>query len=224
MIVAVVRKNITTIPLVAVAAMFFLQFVLIGAGKPAEYGRFGLFTNSTLAILTASVAASSRSRAVFRIAGLALSVGWVGLSGATYAQNFRVDATDQSSRTRFADYLMSYTYSLKHWRTDMTIVVPSDPAPYNLPPLPFHDRKVLLVRSHLNAVHGVRDAFWWFIHPVDSTTQLEQHSPEIVMEQFAFTASGWWETPISWANKPFVIENTVGVAEPNLPLSSAPQR
>jgi len=186
--------------------VFFLQFVLIGAGKPAEYGRFGLFTDTTFAILTASVAASSRSRRAFRIAGLTILVGWVGISGAAYAQNFRIDATDQSSRTQFAGYLMSYDYSLRYWGTEMTIVVPSDPAPYNLPPLPFHDRKVFLLQTHLDIMFVTRDPFWWLIHPVDSTTLLEQNSRVFPLQQLDFSSSGWRETPISWANKPFSLE------------------
>jgi hypothetical protein len=88
----------------------------------------------------------------------------------------------------------------------MTIVVPADPAPYNLPPLPFSKRKVLLVRSYLDAVQGVGDAYWLLIRPLDSPAVLDQHAPDVALQHWTISGSGWRETPISWAHKPFSLE------------------
>ena len=60
----VVRRNAEVTPLAVVGGVLFLQFVLIGAGKPGEYGRFGVFTNTALAIGAACVIAGIFARSL----------------------------------------------------------------------------------------------------------------------------------------------------------------
>ena len=193
---AVVRRNAAAIPLLAVAAVFFLQFVLIGAGKPAEYGRFGLFTDATFAILTASVAASSRSRKAFRIAGLAILVGWVGISGTAYAQNFLFDARSGGSRRSVSEFLRDRELAgdkLGLDRCSLVVGVVREPAPYCNPPLNFSNVKVVLT-SDVEDLPCEPGDCCRLILVLDEVRWADRTVPRFITRGPV--------TPISWANKP----------------------
>jgi|GEM_PF-397618 len=103
LLIAIARKNRTAIPLAVTAFLFFLQFVCIGAGKPAEYGRFGVFTNTALAIAAACLLTArlpnkqvSWLKPVFAV----VVIVWEGWCGAGYAWNFHRDSIDDGSRMR----------------------------------------------------------------------------------------------------------------------------
>ncbi|MGD2108646.1 MAG: glycosyltransferase family 39 protein [Phycisphaerae bacterium] len=168
LVVALVRKNDAVLPLVVVAAVFFLQFVAIGAGKPAEYGRFGVFTNTALAIGTACLLAPgvTRLRDAARWVATALVVLWVAYFGGAYLYNFRVDATDAASRLRarrvsaFGPYLHGGTDT---WlESGQRIAQTAEPAPYCCPPLPFDRARVYLVPDDADVTKSIaQDAFRW---------------------------------------------------------------
>ncbi len=140
---SIVRRTRTLTPLMAAALVFFVQFVLIGAGKPAEYGRFGIFTNTALAIAAATFLASDRKgmrRRGSQVA-TAFTVLWVANCGWAYLANFRADCTDSASRIR-ARLAIEPGAGAKEggdaWlKPRLTVYVPKEPAPYCCPPLPF---------------------------------------------------------------------------------------
>lgn len=199
-VAATVRRNRTiaersTVAILAIpAAIFFAQFVLIGAGKPAEYGRFGIFTNTALAIATACCVMHSAFRCARwkRYVAGGIIVVWVGLFGAAYLMNFHLDATDRGSRVELAQLIANQTPAGDSDQPPPTIFLRSEPAPYGCPPLDFASRTVQLVPA--------RAAF-----PPPSTPEgfilvETDDAPDAgVGQPFSTT------TPISWANKPFVV-------------------
>jgi len=195
---ASLRRNKAAMLLAIPALIFFVQFVLIGAGKPAEYGRFGVFTNTALAIGTACTIASQWRRG--RSIGVALAAvvvcGWVSFGGAAYLRNFWLDAAGRGSRVELANRLADWLPAANvEGQAQWTVVLPADPAPYNCPPLDF--RRVPVVTAEfsdrtLPAPGGASVR----IAPVDHLPKDER------------VKDRWWgvwrrETPISWANKPF---------------------
>ena len=86
------------VPLVVSAAVFFLQFVLIGAGKPGEYGRFGIFPNTALAIGAACLLAYplgrrwSSFRAMVNWIPATIVCVWIAMQSSAYVQGFALDA------------------------------------------------------------------------------------------------------------------------------------
>ena len=200
LVVAVARRNRSAAPLAIAAGVFFIQFVLIGAGKPAEYGRFGVFPNAALAIAAACVIRSNRISgiAILRWAcPIALCV-FVGLFGAAYLRNFLIDATSDNSRTRAARRIERCFDQADGSETAATIAVLADPAPYGCPPLRFAARRVVLRTTPdagasnnllVRAVERSSD-------PTDDTTDGAHDG--------GMRRPTWLrDTPISWANKPF---------------------
>ena len=205
-IVAVVRKNSTAIPLVVSAGLFFLQFVLIGAGKPAEYGRFGIFTNTALAIGAGCLLAQRSAPSSVRVTASMLVIAWVGAGGAAYIENFRIDATSRNSRTELAETMTSWATALRTERSPLSIALLSDPAPYCCPPLPFSISKVVLVRSHRAAAQVHPDTLWCLLHPLELSGEFI-HEPGVMLQETVSKGGAWRDTPISWANKPFSCED-----------------
>jgi len=193
---ASIRREWPILPLAVCAAIFAVQFALLGAGKPAEYGRFGVFPVTALAIAAAGLLARpwTRLRAVANWVPVTLVVGWVGLGGGLYLWNFHVDSTDRNSRRREADVLAQLR------RADAgaprRIALLAEPAPYGCPPLKFDAIDVCLLPMHsAMPEEPPSPPETVLIHPVDH----DRTAPSV-----PFIGHG--ETPISWANKPF---NTV---------------
>jgi hypothetical protein len=200
---ALLYRRAQKAPLVLVAAVFFLQFVLVGAGKPAEYGRFGIFTNTALAIGAAWVVTSLAWRWPRRVA-VTLVTLWIGYSGAMYLQNFWADARGRGSRIELAEYVRAHLPNLPHGAA-FQILVPKEPAPYNMPPIAFRDARLVLVPP--GAQVNEREGSWWRLQPVDSVGDVGPSSDGLKF--VPFTPDIGKETAISWANKPFAIESGV---------------
>lgn len=207
----------TAAVLIVPAVVFFAQFVLIGAGKPGEYGRFGVFTDAALAIGAACVIAPRPevARRVVRWAVTVLTVFWVGACCSGYLWNFLADAGANNSRLRLAEVV-------RRWMDDEVargerarFFVSADPAPYSFPPINFARADVFLEppigRPSAGAIgpRGVR------IRPVDKparwTWQREAASASSDSSPQTQRGRGGWRpseclttTPISWANKPFL--------------------
>ncbi|MBI4719130.1 MAG: glycosyltransferase family 39 protein [Planctomycetes bacterium] len=215
---AALRKQRGTLPLIVPAVAFFLQFVLIGAGKPAEYGRFGVFTNAALAIGCACVLAPSRPAVPrrWRSALVVLTLLWVAACGNLYLTNFRTDATDAASRLRArrAGPLDGRVTDNDAWTSlPLTVAVPAEPAPYSCPPLPFNSVDVRLTPNAppRDAVSAETGRVQVLLRAVDATdvgprptdpgsTAGERPSP--LFARLERVSRRWFQTPISWANKP----------------------
>ena len=126
------------------AGLFVLQFALIGAGKPDEYGRFIVFPAAVLAIGAAIATASiiRRRRAVGAVI-LVTVLASCALADAGYLHAFRADANGQGSRAIAARQLAGMLARL----TDPAVAVAVEPAPYSCPPLDFGTARVVLYRS-----------------------------------------------------------------------------
>ncbi len=220
------KKNALIIPLVVPAAVLFLQFVLIGAGKPAEYGRFGVFTNTALAIGTACLLAHrwTKLREIVNWVPAIFVLIWVAGFGAAYLRNFYIDSTGQNSRTLLAEETtwLELRDAVDSNLTDSAglapITVQSEPAPYCFPPLDFRKTVVLLVKQPEPPATATCRRL--FLRTLDRRTGARsgtcQDDPFArCISRFERPEAEAWsdpiDTPISWANKPFEVLSYVTV-------------
>jgi hypothetical protein len=168
--IAVVRRNQAAIPLVVAAGVFLLQFVLIGAGKPAEYGRFGIFTNTALAVAAGCLLGGRKPRLI-RWAGLPAAVVvtvWIAWSGYAYLNGFIIDAGNQGSRLNLARFCRYLSREAPTMRITTPLATFAEPAPYCYPPIDFAhvDLRLVSTTSYLG-IGADREAFAF--SPVENT-------------------------------------------------------
>lgn len=197
------RRRLTSVlPLVVTAGVFFLQFVMIGADKPGEYGRFGIFPNAALVIgaacwLVPWVPWAPRRRAVRWTLVSGVTV-WMGLCGYAYLVNFRADASDGGSRRHVRRLAPG---------SQLALVV--EPAPYSCPPMPFDTTPVYLFPGREEALAAWRDdpSRWTVLWTTDRV-QSRTSGPITSAGTGPSGALPTWLNPItrvtaiSWANKP----------------------
>lgn len=206
---------VAMLPLVVPAAVFFLQFVLIGAGKPAEYGRFGVFTNTALAIGAACLLARpwTKLRAVVNWVPAVLVVMWMAGCGAAYLRNFIVDVQDEASLEVVDEFLDKQLGS-----ADVRFAVLADPAPYNFPPISFSKSSVERLGSVENyCLAASADRKTGFLVFPSDLPGIKAESDQMRIPKTKYELSkgycipplvsefDWPDTPISWANKPLVM-------------------
>ena len=140
-----------TLPLVVSAAVFFLQFVLIGAGKPGEYGRFGIFPNTALAIGAACLLAYPLAhrwrslRATVNWIPATIVCVWIAMQSSAYVQGFALDAGQRNSRLNLARFCTEFSRDTNTGRIAPTIGTFAEPAPYCFPPIDFAHTKLQLI-------------------------------------------------------------------------------
>ncbi len=218
LIAGLCRKRWIALPLLISAGIFFLQFVLIGAGKPAEYGRFGIFTNSALAIGTGCVVASfwhSRARGLV-ITMTLLAIVSVGIKGAIYLNHFYADTTTEHSRAKLAQALTINAKTYFSQGKPSVIALPAEPAPYNCPPLNFSQIDMVLYPPGTPfMIHEANAPDAW-IQVVDTIQGEPIESaklnalPHEALTTWTTTPFGGagvknMASPISWADKPFIL-------------------
>lgn len=173
-----------TIVLVVPGVLFFLQFVLIGAGKPAEYGRFGIFPNTILAVGAACIVTSSatyvrRARRAIPAILSAILIGWSGAHGWAYLDGFLSDASDNNTRINLAKSLAAIPQEAKNTRIPKKLATYAEPAPYCFPPVDFAHVDVRLL-------------------PLPKRAPLRCSPSEVTLAPLDTS-----RTPMSWANKDF---------------------
>jgi hypothetical protein len=194
-----------SMPLVVPAVFVFVQFVLLGAGKPAEYGRFGVFCNAALAIGTACLVgrcgvdtAGGRRPGVRGIAAAGLIVLCTGYFGAGYLHNFRQDAQADNTRSQFGPELdRCVTRDPRDGRP--VVCVLADPAPYGLPPMNFaqlHLWRYPSLAAYQADPRGV------LVLPADTNPP---RRPQNVGLAYCSGTGATPFSPISWANKPMML-------------------
>ena len=199
------RRARNVSPLIVPALLFFLQFVLIGAGKPAEYGRFGIFTNTCLAVGTACLLAwgfRDGMRKLTRVVVILMIAATTGIGGGRYLYGFCTDAWGCGQRAKLAAWCAEYP--------DLPVLLFAEPAPYGCPPLRFDKRPVLLCASIEQAVEYAGDQEVILLRAMDTRPEgacgqmlgSSMMPPSYVMHE-SFVESPLAESPISWANKPF---------------------
>ncbi|NOX58130.1 MAG: glycosyltransferase family 39 protein [Planctomycetes bacterium] len=204
-----------SLPLLVAAGAFALQFVLIGAGKPDEYGRFGIFYECALAIGVACIVVEVARRS--RPASIALGgtvAAWCAIFSAGYLWSFHVDATGQGSRDLAA----------AHLNHQSSFAVIAEPAPYACPPVNFETTRVVMFRNGPDEPIESRLGRWFESHtardPVSATSPTTMvaiiDDPESLLNRLnrsdEFSATLFENRPnwlpranISWANKPVLV-------------------
>lgn len=217
-VAAVVRRSSASRPLLVAAACVAAQFVLLGAGKAAEYGRFGIFPNTALAIGTACIL-------VRRWTALRASVNWiptslvvaaVGYIGWGYQYNFLVDRGPMNSRWQAAERAELGDNGHKGHKQFAVVDVP---APYCCPPANFARTAVWLLPDASSFRRADHDRL---VYPVDTLSRIWRLSDPAAERMGAhrqvvdfFQGHPLWglygyghmpTTPISWANKPIAVQ------------------
>ncbi|HRX86070.1 MAG TPA: glycosyltransferase family 39 protein [Phycisphaerae bacterium] len=209
------HRTRVALPLGVMALLLALQFVLLGAGKPDEYGRFGVFTNCALAVSAACFIAvtASRSRALATFVGI-ITVAVCAWTTAGYLAGFRADAQRAGSRDRAAAWIAEHCPATP-------VALTAEPAPYGCPPLAFDRTAVVLYR--LSAAERPIDAArrWNSALRAGAATVpplLVTTCDDPAAFIAAMGAPAWTDTQIfaprppwlppsriSWANKPVVV-------------------
>jgi hypothetical protein len=136
----------------AVSAVIVVQFVLLAAGKPGEYGRFAVLPDIVLGICSAVLAGRARIRTFERVQVVVILVALTVLPGIIYLRGFVRDATGAARRIEDA-MLLEGLKQLGARRLGIW----AEPAPYSLPPLDlFHWQIVLLRTQPATAGHRYR--------------------------------------------------------------------
>jgi hypothetical protein len=220
----VVRRKPGMIPLAAPALLFFVQFVLLGAGKPAEFGRFGIFTNTALLIGAACILCRRWGKLPATVNGLSGAVValWTAFHGGLYLTNFHIDTTMENWRTASAQFVGPFQIVPETGRLRVRVAVLADPAPYGCPPLNFARTDVLLMPGLEQGIAAAGDEPTMLVRPVDRFPRSSLNkllamklltrdplgrpgrtSPGSVPRPPRFRPIA---TPISWANKPILEE------------------
>jgi hypothetical protein len=206
--------------LAAPAMLIAGQFAVIGAGKPAEFGRF-LLVPDVFLLVEAVVAVSTFLRTspgrrpggvvigpvvrLARDAVMAVLLSSAAWGGFVYLRGFVADARPVTSRLREAELLRLMLRS----GTARKLAVAADPAPYCLPPV---------------------DLFRWQIVKVPDLVPIGPGQPpqlpgggadvgaDVVVLPVDWPPEGptLFNAPISWENKPFEIRT------PGAPRGLAP--
>lgn len=208
-LVAMKRASRVALPLIIAASTFALQFVLIGAGKPDEYGRFGIFYECALCIGAAwlVVEMGGRFRTLNVALGLALGA-WCAFHSAGYLWGFHVDAKKQGSRAMVAAQLQDTA----------SVAVIAEPAPYSCPPLDFARTSVVLYRSGpADLVHdrlrrwvedesaNAPDTMIAIIDDPEESIDRLRLSKDFSAQVFENRPSWLPRGKIGWANKPVLL-------------------
>lgn len=187
---AEIRRRALGLLLAVPAAFVAIQFCLLAAGKPGEYGRFAMLPDTFLAIEVFVAVSTFVKDPVPRIAVIVLLAISTAIQGSLYLRGFIRDTKEPTSRIRLAERLGATNRAA--WRT---IAIEAEPAPYCLPPVNLFDLQVCLVprafpESRIGEIGDVA------IIPIDPPSVLSWDS--------------LISTPISWADKRFqFIENRI---------------
>jgi len=214
------------LPLIVPAAVFFVQFVLIGAGKPAEYGRFGIFPNTALAIGAACVLTRRWTKLREIVNWIPAVFVLIGISVPAYAYlyNFRWDTQTGRYSVVEPPSVGTGCYIRGHgpedsWREPFTVAVIAEPAPYCFPPIQFDRARVVMFREYATALEyqEFHRSDTLVVRPVDEPvgTDRWRAAPDLFLRRFvgrlfrvpfhgALTIPQP-ATPISWAIKLFEV-------------------
>ena len=220
-VVAVRQRNRAAWPLLVAGAVFFVQFVAIGAGKPSEYGRFGVFPGVALAIATACLLGHGPASLKLRGRDLAAAVVvlWVLASGLLYLDNLNSDRRLPQRVQRASRILAAHAVAARldavGPEARAVVVVVAEPAPYGCPPMDFSRADVVLCTSRGEALKVARAMGGLYLEPVDRAPGSR-----------GVLGGGAPITPISWANKPFMLLDgaKLPVELGPLPRSALPDR
>jgi len=199
------RQRARAAVIVAPAAAALAVMITVGAGKPAEFARFGVFAYAVLAVLAGCVSArliEVRGRAGFALIFVLLAA--TGFSGTRYMTAFATDAYGRSTRIAAAHWLANRLVG----DPDASIGVVQEPAPYAMGPMDFAGRRVVLLPDEPPGVDAALPD--WLVVSADRRESLHgswwlrEYGIAAVFPDESFDLMKR-PTPISWANKPVFI-------------------
>jgi hypothetical protein len=177
--------------LLAACGIVVIQFLALATNKPGEYGRFAVLPDVGLAIAAVAGICGWIRRPFPRSVALAVLVLSVIPCGLAYEWQFMRDSRHPQTRLIAAARLAALSADIG------TIVLPAEPAPYDLPPVNLFDRKLILPPR---AGVAIRDP-WLSVRPVDrvprTPVMLDGDAVEYLVTPPPIP------TPISWAGKSF---------------------
>ena len=227
-----VRRRNRAMTLLIPPAVALAVMVAVGAGKPGEFARFGVFAYAMLAVLAAvglaRLAARHRRTGWLLMVVVVVITGWPGMR---CFMGFCIDAYGYPSRVRASDWLDARLVG----RPEDSVGVVREPAPYAVGPIDFAHRRVILLPDEppddiadlpdwLMVMADRRELLygrWWLrYYDIQATFPTEPVSRLLQ------------PTPISWANKPMFVfrkradvrKHAVGkpVAQVNRPKEATP--
>ena len=131
-----VARRATGLLLAAPALLVGVQFVALAAGKPGEYGRFGILPDTFLLVEAVVAAATFVTRPGPRRLVLGALLLTTSLFGAAYLWRFVDDSHGATTRLRAAADLAAVPGD---------IALEQEPAPYRLPPVNLFERRLILL-------------------------------------------------------------------------------
>lgn len=194
------QADLVSVPGLAMLALC----IAIGAGKPAEFGRFLLLPAVLFAIGTSALIAGLAARRL-GWAVLATIVVLAVMRTPAYVYAFYADAHfEHESRHCAARYLS------EHADPPNVIGVIQEPAPYAIPPLDFAHRAVyLLPHGSIRRIEPDRLPEWLILTADDAAVHRRAWWQPFyrLVEQFA--AERFQLSRIAWANKPVFVYRRV---------------
>ncbi|MEW6251709.1 MAG: hypothetical protein AB1716_13775, partial [Planctomycetota bacterium] len=174
--------------------------IMLGAGKPAEFGRFLILP----AILLAAAAAWALVEALRRhpLSGVPLAVLTFALLGApAYLRAFAADARGTDETRRAAGEVLA---ELRE--PGDAIGVLQEPAPYAVPPLDFASARVLLLPARRPTDLAPADLPEWLVFTADNAGV---HARDWWQPEYEligrFPPDGRPHAPVAWAHKPVFV-------------------
>ncbi|UCG32697.1 MAG: glycosyltransferase family 39 protein [Phycisphaerales bacterium] len=196
--------------LAAPAVVVLLIMVVVGANKPGEFGRFGIYVSLVLMLAVATEVARIVKRSGWAgILAALLFICTTGVCGLRYLQQFRADATNANTRMAAAAYLADVLAG----RPEASVGVFANPAPYAVPPMDFTRVDVLRWRvppetNRHTALADLQDGPEWIVFAADRPryegTRLGDYELKRVFRGPP-DRLGQYNTVISWANKPICV-------------------
>jgi hypothetical protein len=177
--VAVRRRSMNALAtvLAAIAVLLALQFALLAEGKPAEYARFAILIDIALAISLVGVSFSDRNpRVPYHVVRIPLLLGFVGPTALWGFPYVLGFVRDASDRNT----RIHAAEVISAAGADIALI--AEPAPYSCPPFNLFHRRVVLVDPMAETM-----LYDWFVRSLDQSGR-------------------FFDTPISWANKPFAVQ------------------
>ncbi len=183
---------------VAPAAAVMAQFVLLAAGKPTEYARFGMLPAVSLLLLAAwagSILATGKAirRQLFSAVLVVAPLPY----GLAYCRAFVRDSRPMTSRLKAAEELP----------VTGRILLESEPAPYSCPPVNLFSRDLVLLPA---GAAKDPDAYMrqgdLLLYPVDVPLANAESGPRRLPFGEAPGSLDQFTTPITWADKTFALQ------------------
>ena len=184
----------------APAGLVLIQFTLMAAGKPGEFGRFFILPDVALVLIAVVMVSSIGVGQRWPVPIFLSLVMLAGFQGLAYLAGFLEDARVEGSSRMVAAERLKELWN----RGARTIGVRVDPAPYCLPPIDVTRWKMLLLPADWQPTAG-GDSPDVIVSPVDEIGLAGEVAGTSYVRRFCAGEKPWIKTRISWADKPIEI-------------------